>query len=53
MAHFTLPAHVITGEHILKEAVPYFKEMGTQGLIVTGRHVVKSEMMEELNAKTL
>ena len=48
MAHFTLPAHVITGEHILKEAVPYFKEMGTQGLIVTGRHVVKSEMMEEL-----
>lgn len=48
MAHFTLPVHVITGEHILKEAVPYFKEMGTQGLIVTGRHVVKSEMMEEL-----
>lgn len=31
MAHFTLPAHVITGEHILKEAVPYFKEMGTTG----------------------
>lgn len=48
MSYFTVPAHIIAGVNIIKEAVPYFKKMGSHSLIVTGKHVVRSNMMKEL-----
>ncbi len=45
MAHFAVPAHILTGKDALAEAVPYMKECGRRALIVTGKHVGKSPMM--------
>lgn len=48
MAHFTTPAHIITGTRILNEAAPYLKAMGNKAFVVTGKHVAVSEMMTKL-----
>lgn len=45
---YTLPAHIIVGEKALEKAGHFFKSFGKKALIVTGKHVVKSEMMQEL-----
>lgn len=48
MSHFAIPSHIISGTDVLSEAVPYIKEMGNKAFIVTGKHVVVSEMMAKL-----
>ena len=48
MAQFTVPAHIITGKGALDEAKGYIKSYGKKALIVTGKHVVKSTMMQSL-----
>ncbi|MDC7301148.1 iron-containing alcohol dehydrogenase [Agathobacter ruminis] len=48
MAHFAIPTHVVIGSEALKEASTYLKEYGNKALIVTGPHVSKSPMMQEL-----
>ena len=48
MAHFTTPAHIITGTGALPEAAPYFRSMGKRAFIVTGKHVAVSAMMTML-----
>lgn len=48
MAHFAIPSHVFVGKEALKEAIPYMKEYGNRAFIVTGKHVAKSPMMEQL-----
>lgn len=48
MAHFAIPAHVLVGTHALHEAAPYMKRLGEKALIVTGKHVGKSPMTEQL-----
>lgn len=48
MAEFTLPGKIITGGHALTEAAPLLRELGGKALIVTGKHVGTSSMMEEL-----
>jgi alcohol dehydrogenase class IV len=52
MSNFTVPKHILIGKGALQEAKPYFKSYGKKALIVTGKHVVKSDMMKEL-AETL
>lgn len=48
MAHFAIPAHVLLGKDALTEAIPYLKSYGKRAFIVTGKHVGKSPMMEQL-----
>ena len=48
MAHFATPADTLFGEGALEEALPYFQSFGKKALIVTGKHVGKSPMMERL-----
>lgn len=48
MAQLTVPAHIITGKGALEEAKGYIKSYGKKALIVTGKHVVKSTMMQSL-----
>lgn len=48
MAHFVMPSHVLIGRDALKEAIPYFEKYGSNAFIVTGKHVAKSSMMDEL-----
>lgn len=48
MALFTVPAHIITGKGALDEAKCYIKSYGKKALIVTGKHVVESTMMQML-----
>lgn len=48
MSHFMIPAHVFRGKSALEEAVPYMRKLGNRALIVTGRHVGKSPMMDSL-----
>lgn len=48
MAQFTVPVHIITGKGALEEAKGYIKSYGKKALIVTGKHVVKSTMMQSL-----
>ena len=48
MAQFTVPAHIITGKGAIEEAKGYIKSYGKKALIVTGKHVVKSTMMQSL-----
>lgn len=48
MAQFTVPAHIITGKGALNEAKDFIKSYGRKALIVTGKHVVKSTMMQTL-----
>ena len=51
MAQFTVPTHIITGKGALDEAKAYIKSYGKKALIVTGKHVVKSTMMQALIEK--
>lgn len=48
MALFKTPDYTLLGEGALEEAKPYLKKCGNKAFIVTGKHVVKSTMMEEL-----
>ena len=52
MAHFAIPSHILVGKDALPSAVPYLKTYGNRAFIVTGKHVGKSPMMEQLK-KTL
>lgn len=48
MALFKTPEYTLIGSKALEEAKPYLKKCGKKALIVTGKHVVLSDMMEEL-----
>lgn len=48
MSHFSIPKHIFTGKNALEEAGDYIKEYGSKALVVTGKHVVKSPMMQNL-----
>ncbi len=48
MAQFTVPSHIVMGQGALNEAKLYIKSYGKKALIVTGKHVAKSEMMKML-----
>ena len=48
MSHFSIPEHVIIGRNALKEAKNYLKSFGNRALVVTGKHVGKSPMMDQL-----
>ncbi len=50
MASFVTPQYTFIGEGALKEASQEIKNCGKNALIVTGKHVVKSSMMEELKS---
>ncbi|MDO5126982.1 MAG: iron-containing alcohol dehydrogenase [Eubacteriales bacterium] len=50
MAHFSIPEHIVVGCGAIKEALPYLKRYGKRALIVTGKHVGKSPMMDSLVA---
>lgn len=45
---FVMPARSVVGTGALKQAEEYLKEYGRKALIITGKHVAKSVMMEEL-----
>lgn len=47
---FKLPSHIVVGEGALENAKRFLVSYGKKALIVTGKHVVKSPMMEELKA---
>ncbi|MBO5093994.1 MAG: iron-containing alcohol dehydrogenase [Lachnospiraceae bacterium] len=42
------PSHIVVGEGALETAKQFLTSYGKKALIVTGKHVVKSPMMEEL-----
>ena len=48
MAHFSIPDHIIVGCGAIKEALPYLEQYGHHVFIVTGKHVGKSPMLEQL-----
>lgn len=48
MAHFAIPSHVLIGKDALVESIPYLKRYGNRAFVVTGPHVGKSPMMEQL-----
>ncbi|WP_244834099.1 iron-containing alcohol dehydrogenase [Clostridium sp. BJN0001] len=48
MSHFSIPSHVIIGKNAIEEAKAYFKNLGNKAFIVTGKHVGKSPMMNQL-----
>ena len=48
MAYFAIPSHIFIGNTALSEAVPYIKKCGGRAFIVTGKHVGKSPMMQQL-----
>lgn len=48
MPHFAIPSHVLIGKDALREAKDYLKEFGNRAFIVTGKHVGKSPMTEQL-----
>lgn len=50
MSHFVIPNHTVVGTNVLGEAAPLLKKMGNKAFIVTGRHVVVSNMMKQLTA---
>ena len=50
MSHFVIPNHTVVGTNVLGEAAPLLKKMGNKAFIVTGRHVVVSDMMKQLTA---
>ncbi len=48
--NFTLPAHIVVGEGALKKAGCILQSFGKKALIVTGKHVGRSDMMKELQS---
>lgn len=48
MAEFRLPGKIIAGGHAMEEAAALLPEYGRKALVVTGKHVACSSMMEEL-----
>lgn len=48
MAVFTVPEFTYMGKGALSEAMSQISKCGKKALIVTGKHVVKSDMMKEL-----
>lgn len=48
MPHFSIPSHVIIGKNALEEAKVYLKSFGNRAFIVTGKHVGKSPMINQL-----
>ncbi len=46
--HFGMPDHIVIGENALEDAKVYLNECGKKACIVTGKHVVKSDMMAKL-----
>lgn len=48
MAHFAIAGHILTGKDALTEAMPIIKGYGQKAFIVTGKHVGKSPMMDQL-----
>ncbi|MBQ1598140.1 MAG: iron-containing alcohol dehydrogenase [Candidatus Weimeria sp.] len=48
MAKFTIASRTTYGEKGLSEAIPFLQKYGKRALIVTGRHVGHSPMMEKL-----
>lgn len=48
MSHFAIPSHVLVGKDALSSAIPYLKGYGAKALIITGKHVGKSPMMDQL-----
>lgn len=48
MALFKTPEYTLIGSKALEEAKPYLKKCEKKALIVTGKHVVLSDMMAEL-----
>ena len=48
MALFKTPEYTLIGSKALEEAKHYLKKCGKKALIVTGKHVVLSDMMAEL-----
>lgn len=48
MSHFSIPSHVIIGKNALEEAKIYLKSLGNRAFIVTGKHVGKSPMINQL-----
>ncbi len=48
MSHFLIPSHVIIGKNALEEGKIYLKGLGNRAFIVTGKHVGKSPMMDQL-----
>jgi len=48
MAYFKIASNVYTGESALDDASEIIRSFGDKALIVTGKHVGKSPMMEEL-----
>ncbi len=48
MALFKTPEYTLIGSKALEEAKPFLKKCGKKALIVTGKHVVLSDMMAEL-----
>ena len=46
MAYFKIASNVYTGESALDDASEIIKSFGDKALIVTGKHVGKSPMME-------
>ncbi len=48
MGCFEMPAHTFTGKCAIAEAMPHMRRFGNKALIVTGPHVGKSKMVEQL-----
>lgn len=48
MALFKTPEYTLIGNGVLEESKQYIKSCGEKALVVTGKHVVKSNMMSEL-----
>ncbi len=46
--HFGMPDHIVIGENALEDAKVYLNDCGKKACIVTGKHVVKSDMMRKL-----
>lgn len=50
MAHFSIPEHIVVGGGAVKDALPYLEKYGKRAFVVTGKHVGKSPMMEQLKS---
>lgn len=48
MSSFTVPKTILVGDNALEEAVAYFSQLGKKALVVTGKHVGASVMIQYL-----